>query len=52
MSMEALGSSSPTLATEPEVELASAGDSMPDSDASPAGSEESEALVRLGTFGA
>jgi hypothetical protein len=50
MSMEALGSLSPTLATEPEVELASSADLMPG--VSLVGSEECGALVRLGTFGA
>jgi hypothetical protein len=52
MSMEALGSLSPTLATEPEVALASSADSMPDKGVSLVGSEESEALVKLETFGA
>ena len=52
MAMEALGSPSPALATEPVVELASTVDSVPDESSSLAGSEESEALVRLEGFGA
>ena len=51
-SMEALGSSSPALATEPVLELASTADSLADKGASLAESEESGALVRLEAFGA
>jgi hypothetical protein len=50
--MEALGSSSPALATEPVLELASTADSLADKGASLAESEESGALVRLEAFGA
>jgi hypothetical protein len=52
MPMEALGSSSPALATDPVVELASSADSMPDTGVSLVASEEFEALVRLEAFGA